>query len=314
MNPRVTFLVLYDQPAHRPQDCVTSILAQWYRDFEVLIMDDGASGGAPDVAAQFSDPRIRYVRNPVRLGHLKNCNEGLCLARGEYLWIISSEDRLRRPYVLQRFVELMDRRPNVGLVFCPGVAIDDGGCEGALQGALGESDAIVNGREFLSTLITGHGVCAPAAMARKECYERMNRFPLDLPYAGGLYAWCFIALRYDVGYFGEPMVNCRAHFRPTFDTFEQFLRDDGNSRSERREIRGAVDALLGNARHHAGEFLFARRYYIRALRQNPWNLRLWAKVALTFFGARGVRLLRMAGRLRRSRPSAWPSRLGLQML
>jgi hypothetical protein len=39
----------------------------------------------------------------------------------------------------------------------------------------------------------------------------MGLFPLDMPWAGDWYLWCLFALRFDVGYFAEPMVCYRDH-------------------------------------------------------------------------------------------------------
>jgi hypothetical protein len=49
-------------------------------------------------------------------------------------------------------------------------------------------------------------------------------------------------------------------------------------------ICAAVNESLGDDRYDVGEFLFARHYYSRSLRQNPWNVRMWAKVALARLG------------------------------
>jgi hypothetical protein len=48
-------------------------------------------------------------------------------------------------------------------------------------------------------------------MARKECYEKLSNFPLNLPWNGDWYLWCLFALYSDVGYLAEPMVCYREH-------------------------------------------------------------------------------------------------------
>jgi hypothetical protein len=334
-TPRVSFVVTCYKMAHTLAECLTSILAQSYRDYEVLIMDDCSPDQTPTVASQFRDSRIRYIRSSVSLGHVKTYNEGLRRARGEYVWLISAEDRLSRPYVLQRFVEQLDRHPNVGLAFCPGVTIDRDGREGESHGSMGEADAIIAGRTFLSSLIESNCICQPAVMARRTWYERMGLFPIDLPYAGHWYVWCFIALHSDVAYFGEPMVNDRRHPGNTTrlrvrEMPHVLIPDVINLRQRLKRLAeerrlpsiaqacaaglAAVDVLLGDDRYDSGEFLFARHYYIRALRQNPWNVRAWAKVALMPLGARGARLRRMMGAPQRDRRAALKSSLGSQAL
>lgn len=212
MKPKVSFIVPCYKLGHLLSDCVESILCQTYRDFEVLIMDDCSPDDTPEVARSFQDPRVTHIRNEPNLGHLPNYNKGIGLSRGKYIWLISADDQLRTPYVLQRYVELMDRHPEVGFVFCPGVGILDGKEIGLLGYSVHDSqDAIFEGHRFLLKLLERNTVLAAAGMVRRECYERVGVFPLDMPYGGDWFLWCAFALHYDVGYFAEPMVNYRQH-------------------------------------------------------------------------------------------------------
>jgi len=212
MTPLVSFIVPCYKLAHLLPDCIGSILGQTYKDFEVLVMDDQSPDNTPEVMRSFNDPRIKHIRNNPNLGHLKNYNKGIELARGQYIWLISADDRLRSPHVLGRYVELMEQHPNVGYVFCRGVGLENGKETGIIQwGDCGEADAVWNGRKFLSKLLNGNRVISAAGMVRRECYEKVTVFPLDLPYAGDWYLWCIFALHYDVAYFAEPMISYRLH-------------------------------------------------------------------------------------------------------
>jgi len=113
MTPIVSFVVPCYKLANLLRECVESILSQTYGDFEMLIMDDCSPDNTPEVAQSFQDPRVKYVRNEPNLGHLRNYNKGIRLTRGKYVWLISPDDYLRPPYILQRYVELLDRHPRV---------------------------------------------------------------------------------------------------------------------------------------------------------------------------------------------------------
>jgi len=213
MIPKVSFVVPCYKFGHLLAECVESILAQSYQDFEVLIMDDNSPDNTPEVARSFKDPRVKHVRNEPNLGHLSNYNKGIALARGEYVWLISADDRLRSAHVLERYVSLLDRSPNVGFVFCPAMKLIDG-CEAGVMpySLVADHDVVINGHNFLGQhLLFANIVPAPAAMARKRCYEQMNSFPLDLPHTGDWYLWGMFSLYFDVGFFAEPMVNRRFH-------------------------------------------------------------------------------------------------------
>jgi glycosyltransferase involved in cell wall biosynthesis len=211
-NPTVSFIVPCYGLGHLLAECVTSILSQDYSDFEILIMDDCSPDNTPEVARSFADTRVVHVRNQPNLGHLRNYNKGIRMARGEYIWLISADDRLCRNYVLDRYVRLMSENPQVGYCFCAGLAMDDHREIGLIPSSQYRlQDGIFSGRRFLLDLLKGNFILAPAGMARRECYERISYFPEDMPYGGDWYLWCVFALNFDVAYFAEPMVNYRVH-------------------------------------------------------------------------------------------------------
>jgi glycosyltransferase involved in cell wall biosynthesis len=220
LEPKVTFVIPCYKLAHLLAECVNSILSQTYQDFEVLIMDDCSPDNTPEVARTFKDPRVKHIRNEPNLGHLRNYNKGISLAHGKYVWIISADDRLRQPYILQRYVELMDSHPKVGYVFCAGIGLEDGRETKVLDGySYGNRDKIFEGRRFVSRILTGDGILAAAVMVRKECYLNVSLFPLDMPHRADIYLWCLFALHYDVAYLAEPMVNYRLHAASMMSTF-----------------------------------------------------------------------------------------------
>src|SRR5258708_15157639 len=154
MTPAVSFVVPCYNLGHLLGECVDSILRQTYDNFEVLIMDDCSPDNTEEIARSFQDPRVKYVRNDSNLGPLPNYNKGISLTRGKYVWLISADDYLRRPYVLQRYVELLEKNPHVGYTFCPGVGVKNGRETEILEySAQGHRDQILDGRAFLKKLL-----------------------------------------------------------------------------------------------------------------------------------------------------------------
>jgi hypothetical protein len=176
-------------------------------------MDDCSPDNTAEVATTFQDARIKHIRNDHNLGHLRNYNKGVGLSVGKYVWLISADDRLRRPYVLERYVNVMEEHPGVGYVFCPGVGLQDGVETSLLEFYYyGSQDKLFNGRHFITEVLRkGGGLLSPAVMVRKACYSEIGMFPLDMPHQGDMYLWFIWALEYDVAYLSEPMVNYRSH-------------------------------------------------------------------------------------------------------
>ena len=100
------------------RDSVQSVLDQTYRDWELLIIDDGSSDGTGRAARSLaeSDPRIRVFTDRVNRGVSESRNFGIRNARGEWIAFLDSDD-LWTPVKLQKQVERIRTDPSADLVF-----------------------------------------------------------------------------------------------------------------------------------------------------------------------------------------------------
>ncbi len=73
--------------------CVDSILAQTYKDFEVLLIDDGSPDGCPQICDEYArlDPRVRVIHKP-NGGLISARNAGIQAARGDYICYVDADD------------------------------------------------------------------------------------------------------------------------------------------------------------------------------------------------------------------------------
>ena len=90
--------------------CLDSLLAQTFRDFRLIAIDDGSTDGSGDVLRAYAakDDRILAWRNPENLGAARTRNIGIQMARGTYLSIVDADD-LYAPEYLATMVEVMEQ-------------------------------------------------------------------------------------------------------------------------------------------------------------------------------------------------------------
>ena len=93
---------------------IESVLAQTYRDLEVVVSDD--SGELGPVCASFDDERIRHEPNPAPAGPAANLKRAAGLARGSLLAILNDDDHWD-PRFLETAVRELELDPAVGVVF-----------------------------------------------------------------------------------------------------------------------------------------------------------------------------------------------------
>jgi glycosyltransferase involved in cell wall biosynthesis len=83
---------------------------------EVCISDNASMDGTEDAVARLaarSPIPIHYRRNPVDLGAGRNILQSVEMARGDYCWLVSSDDALA-PGALARMLELLAQHPDIG--------------------------------------------------------------------------------------------------------------------------------------------------------------------------------------------------------
>jgi glycosyltransferase involved in cell wall biosynthesis len=99
------------------KEAIESILAQTYRDFEFIIIDDCSTDGTSKLLSLCAkkDKRIRLLRNEENLGLTKSLNKGLKLARGELIARMDGDDT-SAPDRFEKEVRFLDEHPEISLV------------------------------------------------------------------------------------------------------------------------------------------------------------------------------------------------------
>lgn len=117
-GPHVSVILPVYNREHFVAACIESILSQTYRDFEIVIVDDGSTDGTGAVLREYAaaDPqRIRLLQTPNR-GPYAARNTAIAAVRGQKLVFADSDDRLH-PEKLARQVALLDQNPQLVLAY-----------------------------------------------------------------------------------------------------------------------------------------------------------------------------------------------------
>ncbi|KAA6351937.1 putative glycosyltransferase EpsE [termite gut metagenome] len=109
------------------RECIDSILAQTYNDFELIIVNDASPENIDEIINQYSDNRIFYFLNTENIGAenvVLNWNKCLEFATGDY-FVCMGDDDLLHPNYLQSFFDLINKFPDVNVFHCRTLIIDE---------------------------------------------------------------------------------------------------------------------------------------------------------------------------------------------
>ncbi len=215
MVPLVSIGIPTYNGARYLRESVDSVLAQTFKDFELVIIDDGSSDETCVIAEEYArkDARVSAVRNSKRLGLVANFNRCIELTKGAFVCVWHQDDVMMAQNI-ERKVELLEANPRVGFVHSNVLMIDD---QGRVLSEHWESDSrrdhVCTGWEFFSKMIEPdkNYVCCPSVLARRECYKNLGRFREELFFACDWELWMRFSLEYDVGCLGTPLIQFRRH-------------------------------------------------------------------------------------------------------
>ena len=126
MKFSVTVALLTYNRSHYLKESLSAILKQTYRDFELLVLDNGSTDDTPHVVLGFKDDRIRYIRNaPGGTAHF-NALSAIWIARGDRL-LITHDDDIMEPDMLERQMALIASQPELTAVWTNKSIIDENG-------------------------------------------------------------------------------------------------------------------------------------------------------------------------------------------
>ncbi len=209
MTPLISFIVpCYNYGRYLP-DCLNSIFQQEGKhDFEIIAIDDQSTDNTQEILAQFSDPRLQVITHQKNMGHGDTINEGLSLAKGQFVARIDPDDRYRSDFLIS-VLEKFNQYPEVGLVYGDAAVINDVG-----EITIERCDRLHNNQDFkgneLVELLAQNFICAPTVIAKRELWQKFLPVPPGLAF-NDWYFTTMMARETEFYYINKVLADYRVH-------------------------------------------------------------------------------------------------------
>ena len=287
-QPDVSFVVPCYNYGRYLRDCIDGILAQ-EGDYaiEVIAIDDCSTDDTLAILRSYRDPRLHVRHHEVNKGHVDTVNEGLAATTGKYVVRIDPDDR-HRPHFLRTTVPILERYPEVGLVYSDVALIDDAGAVTAPCADVQHRGQDYKGNELIA-LLQSNFICAPTVLARREAWMQAWPVPKGLAF-NDWYFNLMLARRWEFYFVAQVLADYRVH--PT-NHHTRISRDGTEERSviwlldriySEREDNESLERAKRAARAEAysshyldfaikyfghGDRANSRRCVLEAIRRNP---------------------------------------------
>lgn len=188
---------LYNKARHIER-AVHSVLGQSFRDFEVIVVDDGSTDDGAARVRQITDPRVKLIRQP-NAGVSAARNAGIEAATTELIAFLDADDEWL-PCFLETVMGLRERHPEAGMYAAAYQYYQDNtitspqfkDCCTLPQGGLLQ--------DYFLAALGDPPVSATSVLIPKQVLTEVGNFPAGLKRGEDLQTWARIALRYRVAW------------------------------------------------------------------------------------------------------------------
>ena len=206
--PKVSVIIPTYNRGNFLAENIRSVGAQTYRDFEIIVIDDGSTDNTSEIVAGLP---VRYFRQDNR-GVSAALNKGIEMAQGQYITFLGSDDLLVSD-ALEKEVQILDSNPEVGFSFGQAYLMDENGhIYGLMKCTFLNSSTIIDGKDLIREMLSTFRVPVSSAMVRRCCLDKVGWFDEEIRnIAEDLHLTVRLAKRYTVAYIAEPLVKYRVH-------------------------------------------------------------------------------------------------------
>lgn len=153
-------------------DAIESILSQSFKDWELIMCDDGSNDQTYEIALKYQQifpDKIIVLKNDYNIGLNATLNKCLSVAKGKYIARMDGDDIC----VNDRFekeLEVLEQKTEISIVSCDMEYFDETGKWGYIS-----NPTYPTRKDFL----VGTPFCHAPCMVRKEAYDAVNGYSVD---------------------------------------------------------------------------------------------------------------------------------------
>jgi glycosyltransferase involved in cell wall biosynthesis len=206
MEPLVTVIIPTYNRARFIAEAVESVLNQTYRKIETMVVDDGSTDNTREILKAYRG-KIKYIYQQ-RSERSRARNTGFRHSSGRYIAFLDSDDQWL-PTKIEKQVQLLNEKPNVGLVYTDVQFIDANGnpyvddiCWDSPQRPVLYEDLMTH------NVVTG---TTSSVMVRRTCLDKVGLFDESMNTCEDLDLYRRIARYYPFDRIDQPLVKFRIH-------------------------------------------------------------------------------------------------------
>ena len=321
--PKVSIVIPTYNSARYLKETLDSILDQSYKNYEIIVVDDGSTDDTKSILKPFED-KIIYIYQTNSGAPAKPRNVGILMASGHYISIFDSDD-IMEPNKLERSISFLESCPDLGMIFSNFIKFGD--CRqysgthldsyqhfwSLKKNQVRNSEFVIPKKDAFRGLFYSNYIGTSGVVVPKRVFDKIGMFDESVS-KGGLEdrdMWLRISRKFDIGF-----LNIVGHsYRVRCNSISKRIISSNEARIKvierhmvglgcRRTIRQAKRVIskchfnIGFRYKESGYLEKSRKSFVRSL-NTAMNIQAIRGLLITFIDPKLVRFLKSIRDLRK---------------
>jgi glycosyltransferase involved in cell wall biosynthesis len=281
MMPKISVIIPTYNRAQLIGRAILSVLAQTYKDFELVIVDDGSTDNTEEIVGSFDDTRIKFIRQNENKGAAAAKNIGIKIAQSEFIAFQDSDDECM-PEKLEKQIKVFQKNKHkkLGVVYSTFMDIKGDKTSYCRPKTITPKEGIVYKKAFNELL---RNIGGATALIKKECFEKAGLFDERFPRWEDLEFFIRASKYYYFYHIDEALyirhvtADSMSSNKKNLITAKKLLLEKFSGEYKKRENRKMMADYLydiGYFEYLRGETENGREYLLKSIKIHPFNFKV----------------------------------------
>jgi glycosyltransferase involved in cell wall biosynthesis len=292
MNPQVSIVIPTYNRAHLIGETIQSVIDQTFKDWEMIIVDDGSDDDTEEVVNAIASEKIHYfkIEHTGNLGKVRNY--GIQKSKGVYIAFLDSDDLWKSEKLFVQ-IELLKKNPPAKFSFSNSEQFGDGAI------ITPKYNLFFTGNIFHDMVVKHqYTICMTSLIFEKSILKDVGL--LNETWKGGADVEFFYRLAHQVDcvFTNEKLACIRKHGQSTsqflgdlsyielLEMYKIFRADGWFTRREYKMLSGKIFYRMGLDNRQRGSRKMAIRDFARYLSLQPLDWKGWVRVMQALFNVK----------------------------
>ena len=284
-EPMISVIIpVYNRVELLPES-INSVINQTYKNYEIIIIDDGSSTDIKRIIQKFKNPNIKYVKHNKNKGAAVARNTGIKVSKGKYIAFQDSDDEWHPEKLEKQMKKIRNTPKKIGVVYTGNLKYYKNGQKYIPDSTIKKKEGNIH-----NELLRRSFIATDCLLLKRECFNKCDNFDVRLPRLQDWELCIRLSKYYNFLFIDEPLLI--SNYSPTsisenkqayIKAMEIILKKHSSDFAKNKNNYSKQYMFLGNANIMEGNLSKGRKNLNKAFKIKP-SLKMFFLIIISLFG------------------------------